>query len=134
MGRDGNTRPVPFSMGIPVPLTPMIVLVNFDFQEGHLFQHIMESRRMKLLLLLAVYSTENSAAVGAWVFLNRAERRRADEGGYSSRKRAQNSSCEIQRRAGKRWRSISGGERESISMRNVDRVEWLFWVQRYDYS
>ena len=26
MGRDGNTRPVPFSMGIPVPLTPMIVL------------------------------------------------------------------------------------------------------------
>ena len=31
MGRDGNTRPVPFSMGIPVPLTPMIVLA---FPEG----------------------------------------------------------------------------------------------------
>ena len=26
MGRDENTRPVPFSMGIPVPLTAMIVL------------------------------------------------------------------------------------------------------------
>ena len=27
MGRDGNTRPVPFSMGIPVPLTPMVVMI-----------------------------------------------------------------------------------------------------------
>ena len=28
MGRDGNTRPGPFSVGIPVPLTPMTVLEN----------------------------------------------------------------------------------------------------------
>ena len=87
MGRDGNTRPVPFSMGIPVPLTPMIVLVNFDFQEGHLFQNIMESRRMKLLLLLAVYSTENSAAVGAWVCWSRTTQSRP--GVYSRMGRAE---------------------------------------------
>ena len=65
MGRDENTRPVPFSMGIPVPLTLMIVLVFFDWIL--LVLHLIVSRGdfiVFVLFLEAVGVREYSCTAG----------------------------------------------------------------------